>query len=199
MSGKLFIVSAPSGAGKTTLVNEVLGRLGQKYPIDRVVTYTSRAIRSGEKPGKDYHFLSPEAFKHKINEGFFLEWSGQYDHYYGTPRYTLSELEQGLSRVLVIDRAGAKSVLAIALDPSPTLREGVVPIWIYTSDFAELERRLVARGDNTNEQIKRRLEIAQKEVEKEQEKPLYKHRILNDDFTKAAQELEALFVCELEK
>jgi len=199
MSGKLFIVSAPSGAGKTTLVNEVLGRLGLKYSIDRVITYTSRAVRLGEKPGKDYHFLSPEGFNRKINDGFFLEWSGEYDHYYGTPRHILNELKQGLSRVLVIDRAGAKSVLSIAQDPSPALREGVVPIWIYTSDFVELERRLVARGDNTNEQIKRRLEIAQKEVKKEQEKPLYKYRILNDNFTKASQELEALFVCELEK
>lgn len=199
MPGKLFIISAPSGAGKTTLVNEVLGRLGPKYPIDRVITYTSRAVRSGEEPGKDYHFLSPEAFKRKVDEGFFLEWSGEYDHYYGTPHHTLNDLEQGLSRVLVIDRAGAQALLEIAQDPSPTLREGVVPIWIYTSDLVELKRRLLARGKNTNEQIERRLELAQKEVEKEREKPLYKHRILNDNFIKAAQELEALFVCELEK
>jgi len=199
MSGKLFVVSAPSGAGKTSLVAAVLERMKSQHPIDRVVTYTSRQDRLGEQQGKAYHFLSSQDFERKIQDGFFLEWSGEYDHYYGTPRHIVDELEQGLSRILIIDRFGAERVLAIAKDPSPILTDKVTSIWIYTSDISELERRLVRRGKNTKEQIVRRLELAQQELQKEQACPLYIHKILNDDFKKAANELESMMVCELEK
>jgi len=198
MSGKLFIVSAPSGAGKTTLVNNVIERLSPHFSIERVVTYTSRAIRSGEQPGKDYHFVPSKEFQQKIKDGFFLEWSGQYDHYYGTPAQVLSDLKSGSSRILVIDRVGARRLMDIYRDTSPILSQGIISIWIHTSNIEELHSRLVGRGKNTLEQICRRLEIAKQEMEEEVKTPMYQHTIINDVFSEAAQELEMLLRCELE-
>ena len=135
----------------------------------------------------------------KIKQGLFLEWSGEYGNYYGSPRHIVDEIEQGISKILVIDRLGAERVFSIAKDPSPTLTDKITSIWIHTSDISELKRRLVRRAKDTPEQIARRLELAQQELEKEQARPLYTHKILNDDFKKASTELHALMVCELEK
>ena len=109
MSGKLFIVSAPSGAGKTSLVDEILTRLRPKCPIDRCVTYTSREIRPGEQEGVDFCYVSPQEFEKRVQEGFFLEWSKEYEHYYGSPRQVENELRNGNSRILVIDRINVPS------------------------------------------------------------------------------------------
>jgi len=197
MSGKLFIISSPSGAGKTTLVNAVLGRLQNQFSIDRVITYTSRDLRSGEIDGQHYHFVSSEDFEGRLKDGFFLEWSGRYGSYYGTPRHIVDELDQGQSRILIIDRLGAERVVSIAKDPSPVLTNRVKSVWIYTSDVQELERRLIKRGEETKTQIRRRLELAKQELEKEKQIPLYDHKILNDDFAQAAQKLENLIMCDL--
>ncbi len=199
MSGKLFIVSAPSGAGKTTLVRAVLDDFYSQFSINRVITYTSRPPRYGERSGEDYHFISSSEFEKKKNSHFFLEWSGRYDHYYGTPRYIIDGLANGNSCVLVIDRSGAQQIISIANDPSPILRNCVVPIWIYTSDILELERRLVCRGKNTEKQICRRIALAKAELKQEQQNPIYKHYILNDDFHKAKKRLMEVFVIELQK
>ncbi len=197
MSGKLFIVSASSGAGKTTLVHEVLARLAHKFPIARVVTYTSRTVRVGEVEGEHYHFLTPHEFRGKIEEGFFLEWSGEYDSYYGTPAHILEEVAAGASRILIIDRLGAQNVLRVTQDQVKPPTCGVVSIWIDVPGLEELKRRLMARGENTLEQVERRLEIAQRELKLECENSLYMYRILNDNFTKAVQELEILLIREL--
>lgn len=199
MLGKLFIISAPSGAGKTTLVNKVLPLLRGKHSIDRVVTYTSRPVRYGEKNGQDYHFVSSVDFEQKIRNGFFLEWTGEYGHYYGTPMQMVRSIELGLSQILVITRAGASRVLEIAHDPSPTLSNCVVPIWICTSTIDELRMRLLRRGENTQEQIERRIKLAQSELEQESEYSLYKYSILNDHFLTALKELETIMLAELQK
>src|SRR5581483_10666268 len=109
--GVLFIVSAPSGAGKTTLVNAALGSLKSSHAIERVITYTSRMPREGEIPGVDYHFISELEFQSRIKDGFFLEWSGAYGTYYGTPRGLLEDLEKGHHRILIPDRNGAQKIL----------------------------------------------------------------------------------------
>lgn len=197
MSGKLFIVSACSGAGKTTLVCDVLSRLSNTYSIARVVTYTSRSVRVGEVAGEHYHYVTPQDFRGLVAQGFFLEWSGEYDHYYGTPRHIMDEVQAGASRILIIDRVGAQSVLRVTQDPAFPCQSLVVPIWIEAPSIEELRRRLMARGENTEEQVKRRLEIAHKEIEQESKNSLYKYRILNDNFTKASQELEMLLIQEL--
>jgi hypothetical protein len=91
-SGKLFILSAPSGGGKTTLANKLVEELGFEYNLSRVITYTSRLPRSTEMPGVDYNFLSKEAFEEKVKEQFFLEWSGVYGNYCGTPSTIIEEV-----------------------------------------------------------------------------------------------------------
>lgn len=199
MAGKLFIISASSGAGKTTLVQDVLPRLVQRYPVERVVTYTSRAMRTGEVAGQHYHFVTPQDFQAKLEAGFFLEWSGEYDHYYGTPRHIIDDIQRGESRILIINRSGASNVLHVTNDLSVMGGDWVVPIWIDVPGLDELRRRLLARGENTQEQVARRLEIARREIEQESEKSFYKHRILNDNFTKASQNLEILLIQELAK
>jgi guanylate kinase len=199
MSGKLFIISACSGAGKTTLVQEVLPRVSQHHPLKRVVTYTSRAVRPGEIAGDHYHFVTAEVFQEKIQGDFFLEWSGEYDHFYGTPRYIIDEVLGGESRILVIDRLGAHNVLKMANKEKGIFnRELVVPIWIEVPGLAELRRRLLARGEN-EERVERRLEIARKEMELEKQNSFYKYKIVNDIFTRAAHMLEILLVQELAK
>ena len=191
MSGKLFVVSAPSGTGKTTLVHAVLDQVRPQYSIERVVTYTSREVRTGERAGKDYHFIAPQEFESKIENGFFLEWSDQYGHYYGSPRSVIDELGVGHSRILIIDRPGAKRVM-------DQLRSAI-PIWIYPSKLVQLKQRLMGRGNNTAEQIRQRLRLAQKELAQEDTHPLYRHYILNDDFAQAVSDFVTLVCNELEK
>ena len=197
MAGKLFVISSPSGAGKTTLVNRVLGRLKDQFSINRVVTYTSRKARSNEIPGEHYHFISSQEFEKKLEENFFLEWSGRYGSYYGTPRSILDEIDRGASKILIIDRLGAERVVAIAKDPSPTLSGKVISIWIEAPNLQELKRRLIGRGQETKMQIKKRLELAKQEIKKEKSCPLYDHKIINNVFFRAAQDLENLICCEL--
>ncbi|MCK5615347.1 guanylate kinase [Candidatus Pacearchaeota archaeon] len=199
MSGKLFIVSAPSGAGKTTLVDSVLKKISSEFSIGKVVTYTSRAPRTGEVSGQDYHFVSSLEFEQHIKESFFLEWSGEYGNYYGTPRYIVDELDQGFSRILIIDMLGTQNLISISNDKTPFLTNCVVPIWIHTSDIKQLKERLIARGENTLEQIKRRLDLARQELKKEKSSSLYKYRVLNDDFSKAIIKFQTILIAELSR
>jgi len=191
MSGKLFIVSAPSGAGKTSLVENVLPKLKQTYQIDRLITCTSRKARPGERQGVDFTFMSEADFEMKIKQGFFIEWSKAYDHYYGSPVSVIDDLKNGASRVLVIDRLGAKQVLERV--------SGSVSIWIYPSSIGVLRERLLTRGANTLQQVERRLELAKFELEDEAKNNLYTHHVLNDIFDEASEVLETIFVNELKK
>jgi guanylate kinase len=190
--GKLFVVSAPSGAGKTTLVSEVIRRLEKVCPIARVVTYTTKPARPGEeRHGIDYHYLTPQEFQEKIAQGFFLEWSGAYGHYYGSPRSLLDDITQGHSRIIILDRAGAQEIKR-HYPPA-------VMIWIYTKDTAVLQDRLArrGRGEDGADQIARRLAIACKEIEQEAQAPLYKYHVLNDCFQTALSDFEVVIKKEL--
>ncbi len=187
--GKLFIISAPSGAGKTTLVNELLQRVAPRYSIERVVTYTSKPARVGERDGYDFHFVSPQNFEQRIKDGFFLEYSTAYEAYYGTPRSILHDMQQGKSYLLIIDRVGAQQILEQVKE--------VVSIWIYTKNSGVLKKRLEKRAREDSDQIKRRLDRAHIEMAQEQESRLYHYHILNDDFDKAATGLEGIVVDEL--
>lgn len=191
MRGSLFIVSAPSGAGKTSLIEAVLGDLKSTHSIDRVITYTTKEPRSGEVHGKDYYFISKELFEIRIKEGFFLEWSTDYSAYYGTPASISQDLERGMSLVLIIDRKGAQQILAKI--PAAVL------IWIYTADLGELERRLRGRGTETESQIAHRFERAKVEIELEKVQSLYSCHILNDNFLEAVEHLKSTIVCESAK
>lgn len=187
--GKLFIVSGPSGVGKTTLVKAIITRLYPTYPIERIVTYTSKKMRLGEKEAQDYYFISHSEFEGKITQGFFLEWSTAYNAYYGSPRSILGDLSRGKSCILIIDRIGAQKIVAHVKDP--------VLIWLTVSCLDILRDRLYMRGTENDEKIARRLERAKIEIEDEQNKPFYKYYVCNDDFKKAVVMLEEIIRQEL--
>ncbi len=189
MAGKLFIISAPSGAGKTSLVDKLLDSIRYRYRIKKVITYTSKPPRFNEKEGRDYYFLTEEAFRKKIDEGFFMEWSDAYRSLYGSPRSIIDEVERGRSYVLIIDRVGAQKIAEL----SPN----VVLIWIYTKGLDVLRERLNLRGRESAQEIEYRLERARQEIEEELNDPLYDYHILNDDFERALHKLERLVKREL--
>lgn len=179
--GKLFIVSAPSGAGKTSLVLSALAHLEGQCSIERVITYTSKSPRPGEKHGHDYYFITQEEFLKKIEEGFFIEYSTAYGHYYGTPRSIVDALVTGMSYILVIDRAGAKQI--------KRQTDQVVLIWIHIENVETLEKRLIGRNTEDKKQLEQRLLLANKELLEEKEEKFYDHHILNDVFENALLEL----------
>lgn len=192
MRGKLFIVSAPSGAGKTTLVNALLKNWSAACPLARVVTYTTKNPRKNETPGKDYHFVSRDKFQELIAMDFFLEWNSFCDNYYGTPRHILTECDQGNSLVLVIDRVGARRIIANVPDAY-----SIVTVWIQVSSLAVLRERLCLRGTEKHEQIQSRLERACVELSDEQQNKLYRYHVINDDFSRALGCLQSIFLEEL--
>lgn len=190
MKGKLFILSAPSGAGKTTLVTALLERFGRYYTLERVITYTSKAPRQTERPGIDYHFISPEEFERKINEGFFMEWSKCYGTYYGSPRSVLDEVARGKSFIAILDRLGAQNIVRNSYDQA-------ILIWLYTHSMNDLRVRLEGRNTETQEQIERRLVLAQQEIYEECVSPQYHYHILNHDFERALKKFERVLRREL--
>jgi guanylate kinase len=186
MSGKLFVISAPSGAGKTTLVRHTIERLRESHAISRVVTYTTKAPREGEAlQGVDYHFLSQADFEKKIGEGFFIEWSCAYGHYYGSPYSLVTRMAEGHSCVLIVDRVGAGRI-------KEQIPEAIL-IWIYTSSLEVLKQRLIKRGGESPEQVERRLELALSEIEQEAIRPSYNFHVLNEEFYESLEKMCEIF------
>ena len=189
MDGKLFIISAPSGAGKTSLVNALIERIRIYRPIDRVITYTTKDAHTCEQEGCDYYFIKQEEFKKKIKEGFFVEWSCEYGHYYGSPRFIIDEVERGRCSILIIDRVGAEKIAS--------LYSKAVLIWIYTSSKEQLRERLILRKRETEQEIQHRLTCAEREIAREISCPLYHYHILNDIFDEALDKLCKVIQSEL--
>ena len=176
MAGKLFVISGPSGAGKGTLVNRVMGRRDGTWLS---VSATTRLPREGEVDGVSYYFLSDDEFDAKIEEGDFLEWANVHGRRYGTLRsVVLEKLEQGIDVILEIDVQGALQVRENHPD--------AFLIFIKPPSFEELERRLVNRGTETAEQIAGRLEVAKLEMEQE---TCYNVSLVNDELERATEEL----------
>ena len=188
ITGRLFVVSAPSGAGKSTLVNKVCLRLGKQCSLERVVTYTSRAPRQEEIDGKDYHFLSEEAFKLKAQEGFFIEWSTDYGNYYGSPSSIIEEMAQGRSYMMIMDRAGSRVI--------KDLVKNAVLVWITVKDLNALFVRLQTRKTENNVEINKRLVLAEQEIEDECNNSFFDYHLLNDDLETALLELEKIVLLE---
>lgn len=189
MAGKLFLISAPSGAGKTTLVNALIERYGPQYNLERVITYTSKNARPDEVHGTHYHFISAADFELKIQEGFFMEWSGVYQAYYGSPAHVMDALQTGRSYILIVDRVGAEKILVRF--------PHAVPIWIYTKSPAVLRDRLILRNTDPLDIIDRRLKRAYEEIDLEISKPLYTYHLLNHDFDDALDRLVTIIKREL--
>jgi guanylate kinase len=181
--GLLFIVSAPSGAGKTTLVE----RLVEQTPFLRMSrSYTSRAARSGETDGVDYNFVSRERFEAMIGAGEFLEWASLYGHLYGTcAADTERMLAGGQDVVLVIDVQGARKVRATGLRTST--------VFVMPPSFAILERRLRGRSRDAEPEIQRRLQVARDEVAAYAE---YDFVVVNDEVTAAVDRLRSIVIAE---
>ena len=176
MAGKLFVISGPSGAGKGTLVNRVMGRRDGTWLS---VSATTRLPREGEVDGVSYFFLTDDEFDAKIEEGDFLEWANVHGRRYGTLRsVVLEKLEQGIDVILEIDVQGALQVRENHPD--------AFLIFIKPPSFEELERRLVSRGTETAEQIAGRLEVAKLEMEQEK---CYNTSLVNDELERATEEL----------
>lgn len=176
--GHLFVVSAPSGGGKTSLVRALLERAGSL----RVSTsHTTRARRSGEQDGIDYHFVDETRFTAMVAAGEFLEHARVFDHYYGTARAPVTErLAAGEDVILEIDWQGARNIRATIPD--------TISIFILPPSIEELERRLNNRGDKA-ETIVRRMRDAVNEMSHFGE---YDYLVINDDFERAAAALVAI-------
>ncbi|MBL0732599.1 MAG: guanylate kinase [Desulfosarcina sp.] len=176
VTGRLFIISAPSGAGKTTLCKILLDRLPD---LLYSVSFTTRTPRQGEKNGKDYNFITKEEFCKGIKKGMWAEWAEVYDNYYGTSAYFLNNaLSEGKNVLIDIDVQGA----AIMLRSYPDS----VTIFIQPPSINALQSRLKKRGTDSEETIKKRMAAAEKEMAK---KHLYSHVVMNDDLPKAVEEL----------
>ncbi len=179
MHGNLFIVSAPSGAGKTSLVRAMMERLSG---LAFSVSHTTRAMRPGEQDGRDYHFIDKEKFEAMIAAGDFLEHARVFDNYYGTARVSVAaQLAAGQDVFLDIDWQGARQVRAAW--------PGVVSIFILPPSRAALEARLRGRGQDSDEIIARRMQGAVSESAHYDE---YEYLIINDDFQTAQDELIAI-------
>src|SRR3989339_596562 len=182
-AGKLFLLSAPSGCGKTTVTYKLLETLQPSCDIARVVTYTSRAPRTTDKPGIDYHFLSVEEFERRIEQSFFLEWSKVYDDYHGTPGDMLEKIDIGSSYIAVVDRLAVGSILK--------KYQQAVTIWLEPPSLDILERRLRNRKSEQEEQICKRLTLAQQEIKDARTFP-YDYHVINDLFDATVCELRAI-------
>ena len=183
MNGLLFIISSPSGGGKTSLVRALL----EAEPEVRLsVSYTTRDARPGEVDGRDYHFVKPPVFERMLEAGEFLESAVIYGNRYGTSQKWIErERAEGHDVVLEIDWQGAQQVRRL-------LRQ-VVTIFILPPSPEVLESRLRGRGQDNEEVVIRRLAAARHEIAHVSE---YEYVIINDDFNRAAQDLRSIIRAE---
>lgn len=178
-TGTLYIFSAPSGAGKTSLVKALLERTNN---IKVSVSHTTRASRNGEIDGKDYNFVSQDTFKDLINQNAFLEHAQVFDNFYGTSQaWVEQELKEGQDVILEIDWQGAKQIRQQM--PETT------SVFILPPSHDELLRRLTGRGTDSEEIIQKRMKDAEKEISHYGE---FDYLIINDDFDTALQELQSV-------
>ena len=177
--GNLFIVSAPSGAGKTSLLRELL----QADPgLVLSVSHTTRAPRPGEQDGVDYHFVSVDEFMALAGEGAFLEQAQVFDNYYGTSQAGVqSQLEEGLDVVLEIDWQGARQVRKIF--------PAAISIFVIPPSIAALRERLSGRGQDDETVIERRMRDAKNELSHYAE---YDYLVVNDRFEDALDDLACI-------
>ena len=179
MAGDLFVVVAPSGAGKTSLVNRLLE---VERDIRLSVSYTTRAPREGEANGREYHFVSRGDFESMIASGDFLEHANVYGNYYGTSRRWIeSELAGEHDVLLEIDWQGAAQVRK--------LFPGMVGIFVLPPSIGELRRRLTARGKDSAEVIEKRMASAREEISHVLE---FEYIIVNEQFDVAVADLQAV-------
>lgn len=179
-SGRLIILSGPSGVGKDTVIDAWRTRNPR---VRRVVAYTTRPPRPGEVDGVDYHFVSVPRFQHLVEQGAFLEHKEVHGNFYATPLTDMEAmLENGFLAILKIDVQGALTAME--------LRPDATTIFILPPSWQDLERRIQFRGSDAPEVIERRLQDARAEMSLADR---YQYRIYNDRITSAVDRLEAIF------
>ena len=181
--GKTFIISGPSGVGKST----VLGALFEgRDDLYFSVSATTRAPRPTETPDVDYHFIEAETFRQWIEDGEFLEYAEYVGNFYGTPKkYVDAAMDEGKDVILDIEIQGATQV--------HELRPDVVRIFIAPPSWEELERRLTARGTDSPEKVQKRLVRAKVEL---QTANTYDYFVINDTVERAVREINAIMLAE---
>lgn len=180
--GVLFVVSAPSGAGKTTLCKELVASVPGVHPS---ISFTTRKPRTGEVQGRDYYFVDEQVFQDMIQRNDFAESARVYGHFYGTPRQALTDMmEKGLDALLEIDTQGAMQI-------KKKFTDGVY-IYILPPSIDALRTRLVQRGD-PQEEIQRRMQKARQEILSYRE---YDYIVRNEDLKQALHELQAIVHAE---
>ena len=182
MSGLLFVVTAPSGAGKSSLIDALL----KDDPHLRLsVSYTTREPRPGEVNGREYHFVDEKTFLAMLERGEFLESAEVHGNRYGTSQAVIREaLARGQDLVLEIDWQGAQQVRRLL---------PCIGVFILPPSVPELERRMRARGQDTDAVIRRRLASAEEEIS---HAPEFDYRIINKDFDEAKRDLQAIIRVE---
>lgn len=181
--GVLYIISAPSGAGKTTLCKQIVASVSGLW---HSVSFTTRKPRPGEEHGREYFFIDENVFHDMVEKHEFLEYAHVYSHWYGTPRKPLMEkMEQGIDVLLEIDVQGALQIKKKFGD--------AVYIFILPPSMDVLRARLQRRGSDSQEEIIRRLQKVKEEVWSFRE---YYYIVRNDDLTQSLHELQSIFVAE---
>lgn len=186
-NSKLFLVSAPSGTGKSSLINSVLAKADKsKFPLELSISYTTRTPRVGETDSNHYFFISPEEFAIKKESNFFLEYAEVHGNWYGTSiEFVQSKLNKGISLILEIDVQGYRQINKLSLEYES--------IFILPPSITALEERIKKRGDNDLASINLRLENAKKELICASE---YKNMIINDSFIDASDTLYQIITQE---
>jgi guanylate kinase len=181
--GTLYTVSAPSGAGKTSLVNALIE---QDLPVQVSISHTTRVIRPGETDGVNYHFVDQPTFLAMLEQTAFLEHAKVFDNYYGTSQLWVEEtLAKGIDVILEIDWQGAAQVRKLMPD--------AIAIFILPPSKAALEQRLTGRGQDSQETIDKRMSEAQSEMSHYVEAD---YIVINDNFDTALAQLKAVFIAQ---
>lgn len=181
--GLVFVISAPSGTGKTTLVRGVMEKLPD---LHFSVSYTTRAPRAKEREGEDYYFVSPSVFQKMVERGEFLEWAEVLGNRYGTALASVSQLaSKGMDLILDIDTQGAKKVMEKV--------DQTILIYILPPSLKALRERMVKRGLDSSEMIQLRLASARKDME---EAHWYHYLIVNERIEDAIEKLKAIIIAE---
>jgi guanylate kinase len=184
--GTIFIISAPSGTGKTTICKEIIRQIPD---IKFSVSYTTRAKRKGEVNGVDYFFISNNDFEKKIKANFFIEWADVYGEKYGTSADFINKtISSGKDVLLEIDVQGAKNIKSIF--------EHAIAIFILPPSIQELEKRMKQRNENSESDMALRLRQARDEI---MQSTFYDYIVINDDLNSAIEKIKSIIVAERHK
>lgn len=180
--GKIVVISAPSGAGKSTVVKQLMKRMPR---LKRSISYTTRPPRNGEMDKRDYFFTTPSEFKKKIKSGFFVEYARVHGRYYGTSYSFINEvIKKGSVLLLVIDTQGAFQI-------RKKYPHNSILVFLLPPSLEEMEKRLRKRGTETTKSIARRLRNAKKEIQKIR---CYDYVVVNDRIEKAVKKIESIII-----